>query len=307
MGSWVIHALFVNDQGVGERADFQQPVPVAARTSQTRHLQAEDGTNMPQPYFGHHPLEAISTDSRRARLSLILVHHLDARRRPSQILCALDQVILSHLASRVCSHLEQGRLSDVDDSEPVKMVRTDFEGQLLGQHGRAPFQRHRQEDEPRLHLLLIEPVDQSHEFADRQRGQAIPGLVSPAEQQMRGARTCTNLLAEHRAHETQMLVSYLLCSWKWPLLLNELSDLPQSFNREHGWLCEAGISLRPSQIVGQTCGNRSMIAVGHTDDEVRVRSSPDANDLHALAVQGMMWMGYRHPFHRWLVKGGSVL
>jgi hypothetical protein len=50
-----------------------------------------------------------------------------------------------------------------------------------------------------------------------------------------------------------------------------------------------------------------VIAIRHANDEVGIWSSADANELHVLAVQGMMRMGHRHPFQRWLVKGGSVL
>jgi hypothetical protein len=50
-----------------------------------------------------------------------------------------------------------------------------------------------------------------------------------------------------------------------------------------------------------------VIAVGHANDQVRIWPSADPNELDALAMQRMMGMGYRDPFHRWVVKGGSVL
>ena len=39
----------------------------------------------------------------------------------------------------------------------------------------------------------------------------------------------------------------------------------------------------------------------------RIGPSADADELHALTVQGMMGMGHRYPFQSWVVKGGSVL
>ena len=91
------------------------------------------------------------------------------------------------------------------------------------------------------------------------------------------------------------------------LLLNELSHVPQSFKREQRWFCGTGIGLRRTRIVSQAGGDSSVIAVRHADDQVRIWPSSDPNELDALAIQGMMGMGYHDPFHRWFVKGGSVL
>src|SRR3989442_16015993 len=94
MGSWVIDPFVINDQRIRKSTDFQQPIPVAARTSQTRDLQAEHGSNVPQTDLGHQPLKAIATNRRRARLPLVLVDHLDTGRRPSQVLSPLHKIIL---------------------------------------------------------------------------------------------------------------------------------------------------------------------------------------------------------------------
>ena len=91
------------------------------------------------------------------------------------------------------------------------------------------------------------------------------------------------------------------------LLRNKLGHLPQSFNREQRRLCRSGISRRRARIIRQAGSNRSMIAIRHANDEVGIGPSADANELHALTVQGMMGMGHRDPFQRWLVKGGNVL
>jgi hypothetical protein len=50
-----------------------------------------------------------------------------------------------------------------------------------------------------------------------------------------------------------------------------------------------------------------MVAIGQADDEIRVDSSADTNDLHSLPMQRVMGMDDRHPFQSWLGKGGSVL
>jgi hypothetical protein len=47
-------------------------------------------------------------------------------------------------------------------------------------------------------------------------------------------------------------------------------------------------SVRPAH------GNRGMRAIGQANDEVRISTSTDANDLTALATEGVMGMGDRH-------------
>jgi len=56
-----------------------------------------------------------------------------------------------------------------------------------------------------------------------------------------------------------------------------------------GWLLA---SVRPAH------GNRSMRAIVQADDEIRINTSADANDLTALATEGVMGMGDRHIFQR---------
>lgn len=90
------------------------------------------------------------------------------------------------------------------------------------------------------------------------------------------------------------------------LLLNEARYVPQSFKREQGRFCSVSSGLGCPGVIGQTRGDGSVIAIRHADDEIRVRSSADPNEPHALTMPGMMGMGYRDPFHRWFVKGGSV-
>src|SRR6266700_1652972 len=308
MRSRIIDPFVINDQGIGQRTNFQQPIPIAAGSCQARHLQAEHGPNMSQTNLGHQPLKAIATNGGRAGLPLVLVHHLDRSLRPPQVGRALDQVILPGRTAGIFSNLEKGRLPHIDDREPIKMIRTDFLRRCSIQHRLPPILHLSQSSLPPS--TLIEPANQSHEYADRGREQATPGWGALAHQKKTGARPCANLLGEHRPHKTRLPVSYLISLWKRvevSLLLDELSHLPQSFKREQGWFCGAGIGLRRSCIVSQAGGNGSVIAIRHADDQVGIWPTSNTNKLHALTMQGMMGMGHRHPFQRWLVKGGSVL
>ena len=82
------------------------------------------------------------------------------------------------------------------------------------------------------------------------------------------------------------------------LVLKNLDDLPQSFNTEQWGVYVVGSGLGCPCIVRKTGSNGSMISIGHANDEVRIWSSADPNELHSQAVQRMMRMGYGYPFRR---------
>jgi hypothetical protein len=73
----IIDAFLVNDQGVGQGADFQQPVPVTTGAGQAGGFETEHSAGVPQAHFGHEPLEAIAPDGGGARMGLVLVDHAD--------------------------------------------------------------------------------------------------------------------------------------------------------------------------------------------------------------------------------------
>ena len=91
------------------------------------------------------------------------------------------------------------------------------------------------------------------------------------------------------------------------LLCHPLRDLPQPLNRKQRWFGGGEIGINWRAVVGQTRCDSSVITVGHADDEVRIGSSADTNDLHSLPVQWVMGMGDGYPSQSWFGKGGSVL
>jgi hypothetical protein len=122
--------------------------------------------------------------------------------------------------------------------------------------------------------------------------------------------TYSNLLDAPKAHDRQRSLSYVICSPLWlafALLLDPLRDPPQSLNREqrevHGGDIRAGGSI----VVSQTRGNGSVIAIGHTNDEIGIWPSAHSNELDALAIERMVRVRHAHPFHSRFAKGGSVL
>jgi hypothetical protein len=98
-----------------------------------------------------------------------------------------------------------------------------------------------------------------------------------------------------------------MSSWKALLLRNPLGHLPQAFKQKQGRFHGVRIDEGGTCVIRQAGGNGAVIAVRQADNQVRISSSAHPNELHALAVQGMMGMGDRDPFLRWFVKGGSVL
>src|SRR5260221_2637051 len=212
MRSGVIDAFVINNKGIGQGTDFQQAIPIAARTCQARNLQAEHGPNVPQTHFSHQPLKPITTNGRSARVPLILVDYLDMSRRPSQVLSTLDEIILPGRTAGVFSDLEKCRLPHINDSEPIKMIRTDFLGRWSSQHRLPPYRRTRFQGESAPYSTLIEQAGQSHEYVDRGRGQATPGLGVPARQEKTGARPGTTLrgLAQTTRNTNTSIIAHLL-------------------------------------------------------------------------------------------------
>lgn len=81
----VIDALFIDDQGLGQGADFQEPIPVATRASRAGDLEAEAGARAPEADFGDEELEAIPVGARGPRVPLILIDDGNLRRGPPEI------------------------------------------------------------------------------------------------------------------------------------------------------------------------------------------------------------------------------
>jgi hypothetical protein len=123
----------------------------------------------------------------------------------------------------------------------------------------------------------------------------------------RGVPASIYLLGKHWAHDKRLALSYLLRSLQVALLRNPLGDLPQAFQQEQGRFSSIRIDGGSAGVIGQTGSDRSMIAVRQADNEVWISASSNTDQLHAVAVQRVVRVCHCHPFHRWLVKGGSVL
>lgn len=122
----VIDALVINDEGVGQGADFESSGPIARGAGQPGDLQAEDGAGMPQADLGHEGLEAVATRGRGAGVPLILVDDGEVLPRPPQVLGTLREIGRPRGAGGVFAHLEEGGLPDIDEGLPLQMCGADL-------------------------------------------------------------------------------------------------------------------------------------------------------------------------------------
>ena len=208
--------------------------------------------------------------------------------------------------SRTC---EPRRLTHIDHGLSAEMIRTDFEGMLLDRHGKPSLVQIGSGDALRPYSMRVALRGQRRGFVDQKRGGPKCGSTCPAPDRKRRVGPCSNLLDVPKP-DLQRALSYLMLSSRFlvlALLPGPLCDLPQSLNREQWRFGHAEIRIWCSGVVGQAGGDSPVVAVRHTNDEVRIWPSAHPDELDALAMQRMMGMGHSHPFLRSLGKGGSGL
>src|SRR5712692_1655321 len=97
----IIEPLFIQDQGVGERTNLQEMVPIAGVACEPGDFQPQDQPDLPESNFGNEPLEAQAVDSGSSRVAQILINHDNALVSPSQRASSLTQRILAGGTFRV--------------------------------------------------------------------------------------------------------------------------------------------------------------------------------------------------------------
>lgn len=137
--SGIVDPLFVDDQRLGQGADLEQAMPIAAGACQPRGLQAEDGPRLAQPDQRDEPAEALPVRGRCAGDPLIQIDHLDRLLWPSQLACPAREVVLAGGAGRVLADLERGGLSDVDHRGAVAVIAPDLLRGEGREHGGASW------------------------------------------------------------------------------------------------------------------------------------------------------------------------
>jgi hypothetical protein len=128
----VIEAVLVEDQGLRERADLEQALPVRRAAGQARDLKAEHHPHLAEADRGDQLLETGAVTV-RPREPLVAVDDQHPLRRPAQGDGALAQGVLALRALAVLEHLAQRALADVEVGEPLQVAGRHFQV-LLGVH-----------------------------------------------------------------------------------------------------------------------------------------------------------------------------
>src|SRR5262249_35831466 len=89
--------------------------------------------------------------------------------------------------------------------------------------------------------------------------------------------------------------------------IEHLEDLTEALEIEEVIGPSWQLILRRGEIIGVAEGDGGMPPVGESDDELRNRSTPKADDLDLLAVERMMGMGDGDQSRRRLGRRGSAL
>ena len=119
---WIVHAILVEDQRVGERADLQQPVPVGVVPRQTRDLEPHDDARAPHAHLGDQALKALAPSRRGARLALIAVDDDDPLVGPAECRRARAKRVLALRALDVLDDLPHRGLPDVQVGRALEMA-----------------------------------------------------------------------------------------------------------------------------------------------------------------------------------------
>ena len=146
----LVHAILVEDQGVRQRADLEQPMPVGVVPREPRDLESHHNAGPPKPDVRHQPPKPLAPRRGCPRLSLVGVDHNDAIVGPAERRCARSKRVLPLGALDVLDDLLHRRLSDVQVRVTLKMVRLDFARFVHGSSVRCASSPSRRRGERRL-------------------------------------------------------------------------------------------------------------------------------------------------------------
>jgi hypothetical protein len=133
----MVEPVLVEDQGVGERADFQQPMPVGVVSGEPGYLQAEHDPGPAHADLCDQSLESFPVRGAGAGLALVGVDGDDLIGRPTQRDRALPQRVLPGRGLGVVQHLSEAGLPHIQ----VGGARQVTAGHLQGAGGRGAHQR----------------------------------------------------------------------------------------------------------------------------------------------------------------------
>ena len=124
----VIDAVGVGDQGVGDRAQIQQLIPVGVVAGQPRHLDAQHDPDLAQPDVGDQLLEPDPPLGLRPGAAQVSVDHHHLVGRPAQRNRTFPQFVLAGKGFGVLDHLRRGGLAHIHVRVPGAMRGGDLVG-----------------------------------------------------------------------------------------------------------------------------------------------------------------------------------
>src|SRR5437016_4680253 len=95
----MVETVLVENQGIAEPTDLQEPIPVATVAGQAGDFQPDHQSGVSYAYLGHEFLETLAICRRAAGLSLVAVDDDDAIRMPAECEGALPESVLESCRS----------------------------------------------------------------------------------------------------------------------------------------------------------------------------------------------------------------
>jgi hypothetical protein len=110
----IVQPIEVGDESAMQRAELQQLIPVPAGTGQSRHLNTEHETDVPECDRADQLLKALPVLGGRTRHPEVTVDDLDAIGGPAKLHRLLPQAVLQASRLSMFEHLALGRLANID-------------------------------------------------------------------------------------------------------------------------------------------------------------------------------------------------
>jgi hypothetical protein len=123
---WVVDAVAVGDERVGQRAQVQQLIPVGVVAGQAADLDAQDEPHLAQPDVGDQALEALPRAGVSTGAAKVVVDHQHLVGQPAQRGSSFHQLVLALQALGVLPDLGDGRLAHVHVGVSAQMARGDL-------------------------------------------------------------------------------------------------------------------------------------------------------------------------------------
>ena len=140
----IIDPIQIDDTCIEQATQLQKLMPVTAVPSETRSVEAENGTDLFRTEFGAQSLEALPVHLATGRQPLVIVDHFHIPKAPTA--GGRDKFVLPSLTLQIAEHLLRRGLADIDH-------------RFAAQNGSSKQLRRRHRDPPPVRRLLLRAAD----------------------------------------------------------------------------------------------------------------------------------------------------